>query len=101
MIEPELAALTLQDRELPRPDLGGRALGAALFLATFVCFSFAFVDAAHAAGIAGTHGTGTRPLTVQLALLSILTNPAGVVPREPRARRVADSYYRASTPAVL
>ncbi|GLW19068.1 hypothetical protein Stsp01_58110 [Streptomyces sp. NBRC 13847] len=45
--------------ELPRPGIGGRALGALFFVVALVMFGMAFSNAAHAGGIAGTHGTLT------------------------------------------
>jgi hypothetical protein len=59
MVPPDLTALSLPDRELPRPGLGGRALGAACFVLTLICWGFASVNATHAAGLTGTHGTLT------------------------------------------
>uniref|UniRef100_J1SAP9 Uncharacterized protein n=1 Tax=Streptomyces auratus AGR0001 TaxID=1160718 RepID=J1SAP9_9ACTN len=45
--------------ELPRPGFGGRALGALFFVGALVMFGIAFSNAAHAGGLAGTHGTLT------------------------------------------
>ncbi|MFG2136342.1 hypothetical protein [Streptomyces sp. NPDC048650] len=55
---PELTPLATAP-EPPRPGLGGRALGALFFVVALVMCGMAISDAAHAGGLAGTHGTLT------------------------------------------
>ncbi|MFJ7903855.1 hypothetical protein ACIQ6V_25745 [Streptomyces sp. NPDC096198] len=55
MRQPELRPLA--QPELPQPGILGRALGALFFVVALGISGFGLYNAAHAAGVAGTHGT--------------------------------------------
>ena len=56
MGEPELTPLA-PTTPLPQPGIMGRALGGLFFVLALVIFGIGLYNAAHAAGVAGTHGT--------------------------------------------
>jgi hypothetical protein len=56
VVQPELTPLA-PTAALPRPSIMGRALGGLFFVLALVTFGFGLYNAAHAAGLAGTHGT--------------------------------------------
>ncbi|MFJ5535371.1 hypothetical protein [Streptomyces sp. NPDC093261] len=58
MRQPELTPLA-SSASLPEPGIMGRGLGGLFFVLALAIFGFSLYNAAHAAGVAGTHGTLT------------------------------------------